>query len=67
MLGRRAGEAPMRLEVDPDHPTPGGEELHVGAEHLDRPESAVLADERLAFTGDLVAESSVDIGTLSPG
>jgi hypothetical protein len=31
----------MRLEVDPNDLTPSGEKLHVGAEHLDRPETAV--------------------------
>ena len=46
----------MRLEVDPNDPTCNGEELHVGAEHLDRPEAPVQEDERLAFTDDLVAE-----------
>jgi hypothetical protein len=38
------------------NPTPSGEELHVRAEHLDRPEAAVQEDERLAFADDLVAE-----------
>jgi hypothetical protein len=46
----------MRLEVDPDDLTPGGEKVHVGAEHLDRPEAAMEEDERLAFTGDLISE-----------
>ena len=58
--GRRA---PVRLEVDPDDLTPGGEEFHVGSEHLDRPEAAVQEDERLALPDDLVTElDPVDAG-----
>ena len=46
----------MRLEVDPNGLTTSGEELHVGAEHLDRPEAAMKEDERLSFTRHLVPE-----------
>src|SRR5438552_3981115 len=46
----------MGLEVDRDDLTPSGDELHVGAEHLGRPEAAMHEDERRAFTDDLVAE-----------
>jgi len=53
------------LEVNPDHLTAGGEELHVGTEHLDRPEAAVQEDERLALTEDLVAQlDPVDPGNV---
>jgi len=53
----------MRLKVDPDDPSPGGEQFHVRPEHLDRAEAAVQEDERLAFTDDLIAElDTVDAG-----
>ena len=34
----------MRLEVDADDLAAGGQELHVGAEHLDRAETAMQQD-----------------------
>ena len=51
--GRRAA---VRLEVDPDDLPPGGEQVDVRAEHLDRPEPAVQQDQRLALADDPVAE-----------
>src|SRR5439155_10640490 len=59
------GRSPMRLEIDPDDPTTGGEELHVGTEHLHGSKTAVQEEERLTFTEHLVAElDPVDLGNL---
>ncbi len=51
--GRRAT---MRLEIDTDDTTTRCEELHIGSEHLNGPETAMQENKRVALTNQLVAE-----------
>ncbi len=64
----RRRRAAVRLQVEAYDLAVLGEEVDVGAEHLERAEAAVEQDERLALAEHLVAElDSVDANQIAFG